>query len=58
MKTGEWPFILDRLITTKLPGVGTFLLNTSGITGNDGTDAEALTRGASFVVARCRTRLR
>lgn len=45
MKTGEWPFIYNRFISVKMPGVATFMVNTPRITGVDGTDGASVTKG-------------
>ena len=44
-RSGEWPFIYNRFISVKMPGVGTFMVNTPRITGVDGTDGAAVTNG-------------
>lgn len=44
-KSGEWPFIYNRFISVKMPGVGTFMVNTPRITGVDGTDGASVTKG-------------
>lgn len=44
-KSGEWPFIYNRFISVKMPGVGTFMVNTPRITGVDGTDGGSVTKG-------------
>ncbi|MCF7838657.1 MAG: FAD-dependent oxidoreductase [Candidatus Marinimicrobia bacterium] len=44
MKQGEWPFSYDRLISVQLTEEDTFMVNTSRLTGFDGTDGASISR--------------
>lgn len=44
MKQGEWPFSYDRLISVQLAEKDTFMVNTSRITGCDGTDGASVSK--------------
>lgn len=43
-QTGEWPFDYNRLIAVQLTDRDTFMMNTSRITGCDGTDGASVSR--------------
>ncbi len=42
MRQGEWPFDYNRLISVQLTEQDTFMINTSRITGCDGTDGASI----------------
>jgi len=44
MKQGEWPFSYDRLISVQLTDPDTFMVNTSRMTGFDGTDGASISK--------------
>ena len=44
IKQGEWPFAYDRLISVQLTEKDTFMVNTSRITGIDGTDGASISK--------------
>jgi ribulose 1,5-bisphosphate synthetase/thiazole synthase len=52
-KSGEWPFPYDIFISVQLNEKGTMMINTSRLTGVDGTDGKSVTDG--FVRGRSET---
>jgi len=44
MKQGEWPFSYNRLISVQLTEADTFMVNTSRMTGYDGTDGASISK--------------
>lgn len=44
IKQGEWPFSYNRLISVQLTERDTFMVNTSRLTGTDGTDGTSISR--------------
>lgn len=52
-QAGEWPFPYDIFISVQLHEKGTMMINTSRLTGIDGTDGKSVTRG--MIQGRCET---
>jgi len=44
MRQGEWPFTYNRLITVQMMEPDTFMVNTSRMTGRDGTDGVSVSQ--------------
>ncbi|MBM3123023.1 MAG: FAD-dependent oxidoreductase, partial [Chloroflexi bacterium] len=44
IKTGEWPFEYNRLISVQLSAPDTFMVNTSRLVGFDGTDGASVSK--------------